>query len=130
MKKHRKQIVNVYGKKWLVDVPVDGELYKADNREEYQRARSKAKHVSLDAILATDFMADVMEAFEKAELLTCLQKALQTLSGDERQLIECIYFDGLSEHETAVLLKMSRQNVNKKKHRIIKKLRNSLIDWL
>jgi len=129
MKKHRKQSVNVLGEKQLIDVPVDSELYKADNRAEYQRARSKAKDVPWDVSLFADLTADVMEAYEESQLMECLKEALRTLSDEERQLIEYIYFDGLTEQETANILKVARQTVGKKKHRIIKKLRNSLNDW-
>jgi RNA polymerase sigma factor (sigma-70 family) len=130
MKKHRKQSVYVYGRKRLVDVPIDDELYKADNRAEYQRARSKAKHVSMDKIALTSFADDIAEAYEKAQLLECLRATLKLLTERERLLIKCIFYDRLTEQETAAILKIARQNVNKKKHKIIKKLRNSLKDWL
>ena len=89
MKKHRKQLVNVFGEKRMVDVPVDSKLYKADNHAEYQRARSKTKHVSLDEIILVDFTADVTEAYEENQLLERLRETLQTLSKEERQLLEC-----------------------------------------
>ena len=129
MKKHRKQIVYVFGRKRMVDVPVDSELYKADNRAEYLRAKSKAKHVSLDKTVLAGFTADVAEIYEEAQLLECLQEALEALSEVERRLVECIYYDGLTEQETAAILKIAQQNVNRKKHKIIKKLRDRLIDW-
>ena len=130
MKKHRKQSVNVSGRRQLVDVPVDNELYKADNRAEYLRAISKAKHVPLNEIILVGFSADVTEIYEEAELLACLREALQTLSEKERRLIECIYYDGLTEKETATILMIAQQTVNKKKHKIIKKLRICLSDWI
>jgi len=130
MKKHRKQSVYVFGRKRLVDVPVDSELYKADNHAEYQRARSKSKHTMLDEIAFTSFADDIAEAYEKSQLLICLREAVQALSNKERLLIKCIFYDGLTEQEAATILKIARQNVNKKKHKIIKKLRNSLKDWL
>jgi len=128
MKKHRKQLVKVLGKRQFVDVPVDEELYKADNREEYQRSRSKTKHIPLNEIVA-DLTGDVFEAYENAQLLEALKAALQKLPEHERQLITHIYYDGLTEQETAELLQVSQQTVNKKKHRIINKLRTILIDW-
>jgi len=130
MKKHRKQGVHVSGRKRLVDVPVDSELYKADNREEYQRTRSKTKHVLFEAAFFADVTIDVAEAFEEAQLLECLREAILVLSEKERKLIECIYFDGLTEQKTADILKMKQQNVNRDKHKIIKKLRDSLVDWI
>ena len=130
MKKHRKQLVNVLGEKRMIDVPVDSELYKADNHEEYQRARSNAKHVSLDKILLVDFTADVTEAYEEKQLLEHLREALQTLGEEERQLLEYLYYDGLSEREVATILGISQPAVTKRKHKIIQKLHNSLIDWM
>ena len=130
MKKHRKQLVNVLGEKRMVDVPVDSELYKADNHEEYQRARSKAKHLSLDEMILVDFMADVVEAYEEKQLLERLREALQTLCEEERQLLEYLYYDGLIEREVAAILEISQPAVTKRKHKIIQKLRNSLIGWM
>lgn len=130
MKKHRKQLVNVLGEKRMVDVPVDNELYKADNHEEYQCARSKVKHVSLDGIVLVDFMADVMEAYEETQLVERLHEALQTLGEEERQLLEYLYYDGLIEREVAVILEISQPAVAKRKHKILQKLRNSLVGWM
>lgn len=130
MMKHRKQIVNVLGQKLLVDVPVDDDLYKADNHEEYQRVRSKKKHVSLDDVVLADESVNVAEAYEETQLLANLQDALTTLNEKERQLIEYLFYDGLTERETAAILGISQPAVTKQKHRIIAKLRNNLIDWM
>ena len=130
MKRHRKQGVFVNGVKQLVDVPVDTELYKADNREEYQRVRSKLKHVSLDVIVHISASFDVAEDYEKRQLLDCLREAVQALKDDERQLIEHIFFDGLTERETASIFKISQQAVAKRKQKIIKKLQKRLVNWL
>jgi len=130
MKKYRKQKVYVFGRKRLVDVPVDKKLYKADNRAEYQRARSKKKDISLDELIIADVTIDVSEAYEEKQLLECLQIAVRSLNENERQIIECIYYDGLTEKETAATLMIAQQTVNKKKHKAIKKLRKILIDWL
>jgi len=130
MKKYRKQGVYVNGKKRLADVPVDSELYKADNHAEYQRARSKAKHITLDITVNIGISADVAEVYEETQLLESLRAALLALAEEERQLIEYIYFDGLSEKETAKKFRITQQAVSKRKAKIIKKLRNSLKDWL
>ena len=130
MKKHRKQIVDVGGVKRLVDVPADDELYKADNREEYQRARSKTKHVSFHEVAFADLTSDVTEAYEESQLLECLCEALQTLTEEERRLVEYIYYDGLTERKVADILGISQQAVGKQKRRVIAKLRANLIDWM
>jgi RNA polymerase sigma factor (sigma-70 family) len=130
MKKHRKQSVYVSGQRELVDVPVDDELYKADNRAEYHRARSKTKHVSLDITVNIGITADVVENYEETQLLEALRKALKSLNEQERQLVDYIYFDGLTERETAAKLNITQPAVTKRKHKIINKLRNNLKDWL
>lgn len=130
MKKHRKQRVYVDGQKHLVDVPVDDELYTVDNHAEYQRARSKKKDTTLYYEVFADATADVMEDFEEKQLLECLREALRNLNEKERQLIDYLFFDGLTEREAAAILGISHQAVSKQKHKIIEKLRNSLIDWL
>ena len=129
MKKNRKQSVNVGGKKQLVDVPVDDELFKADNRAEYQRKRSKTKETPLNNAVIADLTADVIEDYEEQQLLECLREALKALNAKERRLIEYIYYDGLTERQAAEILGIAHQVVGKKKRRIIAKLRNSLIDW-
>ncbi len=130
MKKHRKQLVNVLGQKLLVDVPVDDELYKMDRHSEYQDARSKAKHVFLDDLAIADRAADVADACEQSQLLECLREALLTLDEDERLLVEYYYYRNLDEHETAARMKISQSTVNRKKHKITRKLRICLKDWL
>ena len=130
MKKHRKQRVYADGQKQYVDVPVDGELYKADNHAEYQRARSKRKDATLHDDIFADVSADVVEDFEEKQLLECLHEALQKLNEKERQLIDYLYFDGLTERQTAEMLGISQPAVTKRKHKIIAKLRDSLIDWI
>lgn|GEM_PF-1118474 len=130
MKKHRKQVINVSGKIQIIDVPIDHELYKADCHAEYQRARSKAKEVSLYDAVRTDLIADVIEDYEKTQLIKSLYKAIKTLTEKERQLIGYIYFERLTEHQASVILGISQQAVSKQKHRILIKLRNMLIDWV
>jgi RNA polymerase sigma factor (sigma-70 family) len=55
---------------------------------------------------------------------------LKTLNDKERLLVDCIYFNGFTEQETAEILNVTQKTVNVRKHKIIKKLRNSLSDWL
>lgn len=130
MKKHRKQRVYIDGQKHLVDVPVDDELYKADNHAEYQRARSKKKDSALRDEIFVGAVSDVVEDFEEKQLLDCLREALRALDENERQLIDYLYFAGLTERETGKKLGISQQAVGKQRRKVIQKLRNSLVDWL
>jgi len=128
MKKHRKQIVNVLGKKQLVDVPVDEQLYKADNREEYQRTRAEDKHLPLFDVFA-DLTGNAVEIYEEKQLLVCLHEALQNLNEQDRELIEIIYFDGHIQQEAAEILGVSQKTVSIRHKKAIDRLKNSLVDW-
>jgi RNA polymerase sigma factor (sigma-70 family) len=130
MKKYRKQGVIINGKKRLVDVPVDEDLLKADNREEYTRVRSIKTQVSIETVIMDGVTPDVAEAYEKTQLLECLRAALRMLSEKERLIIEYYYFDGFTEKQIAEKLGMWQPNVHRKKKETIAKLRNSLKDWL
>lgn len=130
MKKHRKQLVYVDGQKHLIDVPVDDELYKADNHAEYQRVRSKQKDSTLELTLLADESADIMADFEEKQLLEALHKALSELSETERKLIDSLFYRRLTERDIAKSLGISQQAVGKRKYKVLQKLRESLIDWL
>lgn len=52
MKRKRKQLVVLDGKRWLVDVPEDDVLYRLDCRAEYLRSRSLRLETSLDDVSA------------------------------------------------------------------------------
>jgi len=138
MKKYREQLVNVGEQRILVDVPVDEILYKLDNREDYQRRRSNLRHISIDEniddIIAdtttNELTADVIENYEKSQLMEYLQKALQTLKKKELRLIDYLFYEELTGKETAEILKISPPAVTLQKQKIIEKLRKQLNDWL
>ena len=56
-------------------------------------------------------------------LLEMLLKALETLTEDERFLIDKIYFKEKSERDVAKKTNESNVSINKKHHKIIKKLK-------
>jgi len=138
MKKYREQLVNVGEQRIWVDVPVDEKLYKLDNHEDYQRRRSNLRHISIDEniddIIAdtttNELTADVIENYEKSQLIEYLQKALQTLKKKELRLIDYLFYEELTGKETAEILKISPPAVTLQKQKIIEKLRKQLNDWL
>jgi RNA polymerase sigma factor (sigma-70 family) len=103
-------------------------LYKADNREEYQRTRAEVKHVPLIDVIA-DLTGNAVEAYEEKQLLACLHEALQNLDEQDRELIAIIYYDGHTQQEAAEILNVSQKTVSKRHKKAIDKLRNSLIHW-
>jgi len=61
----------------------------------------------------------VMKRLEMKELHRCLD----LLDDDERELIEALFFKGLSEQAYAEILGVRKQSVNERKCRILKKLK-------
>lgn len=61
------------------------------------------------------------EAMKNIEIES-LKKAIETLNKKERIIIDLLFFKFLNEIEVAKILKMSNQNVNYLKKKILKKL--------
>lgn len=57
-----------------------------------------------------------------------LQKALESLSCEERKIIKLIYEDGLSEREAAKLLNISKSTMHENKARVLDKLLKMILD--
>ncbi len=55
-----------------------------------------------------------------------LHKALNCLPKPERELIQAVYFNGMTDQQYAGQLGISQQMINRKKHRILKKLKELL----
>ena len=64
----------------------------------------------------------VMHSF----MLEQLRAALDKLPEDDRALIEALFFDGVTEREYAAITGIAQKNVNKKKQRILLRLKNIL----
>lgn len=76
---------------------------------------------------------EILEDFvEKSILIQKLRLAIKELPTDERKLIEMLYFSEqktLSEVEVSRLLGVSQAAINKKKKKILKKLKNLVINF-
>ena len=55
-----------------------------------------------------------------------LRKAIAMLNEAERQVVQKLYFEGLTEQKIASQLGVSQQVINRKKHRILKNLKKFL----
>ena len=88
------------------------------------------REISLDKLMEEgwDFPSsatsteDIVLGLENAEVEE-LHHCIALLDDDEQDLIQALFFDGKSEQEYADMLGVTRQAVNKKKLRILKKLR-------
>ena len=61
-------------------------------------------------------------------LLDMLMSALDELTAEERGLIDALFYEDRSEQAAADALNISQQAVNKRKRRILAKLRD-IIGW-
>jgi RNA polymerase sigma factor (sigma-70 family) len=122
-------------------IEVTREVYEAyatyDRRERYQAERDVGRLSPLEradegldgSILARSGMR-YAEPAEDAALreMDCdlVRAALETLEPKERHMIEALVFDGMTEREYAAKLGIAQKNVNKKKQRVLLRLRKIL----
>lgn len=129
MKRKRKRIVILDGKRWLVDVPEDDILYRLDCRAEYLRSRSLRLETSLDSISA--YIGSPLESqpeyiVEREDLHRRLASALSQLSTEERRLLYWRFELELSQTEIAGLMDCSQQKVSRELQRLLLHLRKEL----
>jgi RNA polymerase sigma factor (sigma-70 family) len=119
-----------------VDTEVTETVYKAysqfDRRERYCAERDIGKKLSLermdedDVLLnyLTDYHIDSAEdAAIRAILAEKAMAAFMTLEPDEQNLIHALVFDGVTEQSYADIIGLSQKGVNKRKYKILKKLK-------
>jgi RNA polymerase sigma factor (sigma-70 family) len=120
---------------WLdgVKVPVTEEVYRAYYRPFWREAKQKEvrddNEYSLDALEDTGFEAVSQEALvdeivADKLLLNELYAALAELTDNERSLIDALYYQEKSERDVAAEISLSQKAVNKRRHRILDKLRD------
>lgn len=71
---------------------------------------------------------DIAVGIEREIMTNRLIESLSELTDDERDLIEEIYYNGLTERDLAAKYGISQAAVNKRKHRILEKLKK-IIDF-
>ena len=71
----------------------------------------------------TDEAVDIAETVVNAVMVDRLKAALPLLSDSEQELIQAIFFDGLSEREVGARFGITQSVVNKREARILRKLR-------
>ena len=84
---------------------------------------------SLDRLLSdnkrqfSDDSESVESIIQNNDEIDKLHNALNQLSADEWAIIKMLFYDEMSERDTAKVLGISQVAVNKRKHRILKKLK-------
>lgn len=129
-------IITIDGK----EIKVNEEVYKAysgaDRRERYLYEREKGLLLSLDRLeedklpfnclldRPSESAEDVILAQIESERL---RAALDSLSPEDRQLIDALVLGGMTEREYAVRIGMSQKGVNKRKHKVLQKIFSFLV---
>lgn len=123
----------------LMEVAEDGyrTFYKNVPRQKYLKELSTANGDFSYDMLTTDYFngqdilvdekQDVEEIVEKNLMLNKLSYCLSLLSAEEKELIQMIFVEELTEREIAKQQGISQVVVHKKKQRIIKKLRKNFV---
>lgn len=138
----RKEADKLYRKKLFI--PIQGYLMEAD-KENYQglyREKERYRYLKkLDAknnLLSIDALdnkkvrgeeciftlaEDISEVVVNKLMAEKLRECLSVLEDDERELITCIYYKGMTERELRDRFQITHTGIHKRKHRILAKLR-------
>lgn len=126
-------------------IPIEGKLieveenvylayYKMGRRERYLVERDQKNGVlsydalDQDGIIGQEMMndpeADSLEELVMAkELKSKLHLCIEILSKSERELIQAIYFDGMSDTEYSKRIRKSQQTVSYRRKKVLSKLK-------
>lgn len=109
-------------------LPFSSWLYRIARNEviDFFRQSKNMRVVSIDYTGLSNILHEADYA-EKEEHIQIILKELKTLTDDEMQIIEMKYFEKRQFKEIAEILEISETNAKVKAHRIIEKLRKSLM---
>ena len=123
------------------DIEVNAEVFAAysqgDRRERYLAERDAGRLLSLDKFaemgITLDRLVDEhMESAEASVLHAMLKKQVMTafaeLNPEEQHLINALIFEGVTERDYALEIGLSQKGVNKRKHRILEKVKKAVLD--
>ncbi len=127
-------IIKVEGKPIEVTPEVYYAYYRMARQERGQEEKKQRNGVfSYDALdtgetVGLEAMPDsttpsIEEALLNKELKVCLHRAIESLPRAERELIQAIYFDGLTEREYAKHIGMSQSGVSHRLRKTLSKIR-------
>ena len=132
-----KYVITVDGK----DVEVSEEVFEAysqaDRRERYCIERDAGRLLSLeqmteDNVLLSYLTDKHIESAEDTAIHTMLAgqvwEAFMALPSDERDLIQALVIDGVTERDYADAIGLSQKGVNKRKQKILKSLKKMVLN--
>ncbi|NIK11937.1 RNA polymerase sigma factor SigB [Alkalibacillus sp. S2W] len=93
-------------------------------------ALSTDRQIEADADGSTVTILDLVgqqdEGYEQIDHKLLIEKMLPLLSDREREILECTYFENLSQKETGERLGLSQMHVSRLQRRALRKLRESM----
>ena len=109
-------------------LPFSSWLYRIARNEviDFYRQKKSSRIVSIDKTGIGNILSDT-DCGEKEEYIKMILLELKTLTDDEMQIIEMKYFEKRQFKEIAEILDISETNAKVKAHRIIEKLRKTLM---
>jgi len=112
------------------------QMNREKSRMQYQcKMAKKMGEFSYDSLSSEDFDGaaiiqdsnmDVCEVVEKQLMAERLHEAIKLLSDEEAELIQVLFFDNMSEREYSREKGISHTAVQKRRQKVLKKLRNAL----
>lgn len=76
----------------------------------------------------SDFSSDVIEKIAREQLMDDIEDALSSLTEQQRKVIACCYFQGMTQQQAADTLNCKKQSISECLKRGIDKLRTNLTD--
>lgn len=108
------------------------DFYKEENREDYrQKLAIKNNVVSMESLISGEFnecnlVVDTSEPLDekvmREMMIEKLPEAISTLTDEENELIQQIYFNHISERELAGVYGVSRTAIQKRRNKILLKM--------
>ena len=130
-----KLFIPLHGMIMEVDGAAYRDFYKAKDRDEYLTWRTKHKDISYsqfddDECSGEDMLVDLSAEFTDAVVwkLTVerLRLVISMLPDDEQELIQALYFRGLSERKWSKESGIPQRTINDRKRKILSKLKKIL----
>lgn len=98
-----------------------GKSYKALSVDRKIEADSDGSTVAL-----LDLVGNTEDGYDNIEQKLMLEKILPILSEREQQILQCTYFDSMSQKETGEKLGISQMHVSRLQRRALRKLREAI----
>ena len=123
------------------DIEVTAEVFKAysqaDRRERYCTERDIGRTLSLDLMTTIDdfhtylpsrYVESAEDTAIRAILAELAWKTFTSLGADEQDLIHALIIEDITEREYAASVGLSQKGINKKKQKIIKKIKKVVLN--